>query len=756
LKRFKTSAVLNILGLSVAFAVFSITMIQCYYDFSYNRNFKNAKEIYQFSYFWKVSGEQLDGISVPLAQAITDRFPEVRACCLVKPLGESLFKTQANPATSFSFRMMAANEDFLAVFTPEILAGDAKTAFTEKNKVMLTADIAQILFGKENPVGQMIWQDTIPYTVVAVCESFPANCSLKNGIYTTNLDEFDYKKMSYSNYRGYFLLKEKDVAPLQQKLEQTKFDQDAELSRVEFIPVTEKYFRRDIHFHDEHIGNLATTLSFLAIGIVTMLVAFINFMNFSIAMIPSRVRGMNVQKILGANYRRLQYITVSEAPCFALLSFLIGLFLIVLFQNTQLNEFFPADLSLNKNIAILTFTALAGIVLSVLFGIYPARKVTSFQPAMALSGSFAQSKQSVALRNILTTLQFLAAIVLICMAIFIKIQHDYMTNYSWGFQKENIVYLRFMNPNDIIPAYENEIRQNPDILSCTISDVLPGSIVQNWGIELDNKKVGFAPWNVRNDFLRFFGIKVIEGRDFIPDDDGKVRVICNQAFMKKYEMDKIPKIPDSPQFEFVGLINDIHFESLHSEIRPLCFITALNWFSENHFYIKISGNNTMQSIDYLKETWKKLTDTPFDFHFLDAQLDSLYQSESNLATLISIFGLIAVIIAVMGVYGLIVFNAKYKAKEIAIRKVNGSTIKEIMLMLNKNLLLQLLIAFVMAVPISYFIVQKWLENFACKTPVYGWVFLLGGVIILLITLLTVSAQSYRAARANPTKALNSE
>jgi hypothetical protein len=341
LKRFKTSSILNILGLSVAFAVFPITMIQCWYDFGYNRNFKNARDIYQFSDLWEVFEMQTVGISIPLAHAITDRFPEVKACCILRTSENKLFKSQASSETLFSFRLMNTNEAFLDVFMPKILAGDAKPAFTEKNKAMLTADIAEILFGKEDPIGQMIWQDTIPYTVTAICEPFPENCSLKNGVYTT---------------------------------------------------------------------------------------------------------------ILGANIS--------------------------------------------------------------------------------------------------------------------------------------------------------------------------------------------------------------------------------------------------------------------------------------------------QTLDFLRKTWKKISGEPFDLHFLDAQLDSLYQSERNLARLISIFGIIAVIIAVMGVYGLIVFNARHKAKEIAIYKVNGSTITEIMLMLNRNMLIQFCIAFVVAIPTAYYIIAGWLENFAYKTVIHWWVFLLGGLIVLIITLFTVRVRSY--------------
>jgi putative ABC transport system permease protein len=234
-----------------------------------------------------------------------------------------------------------------------------------------------------------------------------------------------------------------------------------------------------------------------------------------------------------------------------------------------------------------------------------------------------------------------------------------------------------------------------------------------------------------------------------------MRIICNQTYLKEFDYvySSGMKMRD---WDIVGISKDVNFETLHSDIRPMCFITQDIDYFPNYFFIKMNGENTPQTIEYLKTAWEKLSDTPFDLHFLDETLDNLYKTESNLAKLISIFGLIAVVIAVMGVYGLIAFNARYKAKEIAIRKVNGSTIREIILMLNWNVLLQLGIAFAIAVPVVWFIIKKWLENFAYKIAIYWWVFLLGGLIVLLITVLTVSVQSYQAAVKNPTVALNME
>jgi biotin transporter BioY len=261
---------------------------------------------------------------------------------------------------------------------------------------------------------------------------------------------------------------------------------------------------------------------------------------------------MNIRKIMGADAGSLRFLTASEAPCFAMLSFVLGLIIIAWFSKSDFSSFFSADLSTEHNIILLATIGLAGIIFAILFGLYPARKVVSYPPAMALSGSFAQSKQSAALRNALIIIQFTAAIVLICVSGFIKLQHDYMTNQSWGFEKDHVLYLPFINA-DMSKIYETEIRQNPAIESVTLSNSIPGTVNQRWGTKVDNRDVSFAVWLVRPDFLDFFGINVISGRDFIPDDEGKMRVVCNEAFMKKFDFEKIEGAKMvSRGFEFVG------------------------------------------------------------------------------------------------------------------------------------------------------------------------------------------------------------
>jgi len=766
LKRFKTSSVLNILGLSAAFAVFSVTLIQVYYDYSYDRGYDKSANIYQFSQLFSDGGRGIT-MTTPMGKEISDKFPEVKSYCLTNFYDDTEFdipqKNGGKKKLTVSFTKVTSG--FTSLFTPEILAGDPQLAFKEQNKVLISEVTAHKLFGNGNPIGKTIFFhfDNKPLTVVAVYKDFPENSSLKNGLFTNLPDDEPYN----FNYKGFFEVLPGDRNKLLKKLNSKEFFDKETMESFFKDPKNKRTVELTslpkMHFNALDVsgeGGMTTTLSLLAIGILTLVIAYINFLNFSIAMAPARVRGFNIQKILGANPRMLRFAVAAEASLFSLLSFVIALFLISLFKEISINEYFSADLSLKANWMLLSVIALSSLVLGLIFGIYPARYVTSFQPAVALSGSFSMSGKSMKFRNILITLQFISAITLIIVSSFIKIQHNFMKNYSWGIQKENIVYLPYGQLKIGMETFGDELKKCSRIIDYTASQFIPGQVGMMWGRDFQGQNVSATVWPVQPNFLRFFDVKVVEGRDFLESDTVKAKsgIIFNQCFLKKYRLKDIvgQKFPGfDNEFSIVGISKNVNYSSLRDTIQPLAFaVFDKNWM--HWFFIKISGQNIPGTIETIKNTWEKYSDEEFNLKFLDVTLDKLYKNESNLAKLISIFGLVIILIAIMGVYGLIVFNARYKSKEIALRKVNGASVKEIMLMLNRSILIQLVIAFVVGVPLSYYIVYRWLQQFAYKTPIYWWIFLLAGLLVFVITVITVSWQSRKAATANPVEAIKNE
>jgi len=763
--RFKTSSILNILGLSAAFAVFSVTMIQVYYDFSYDSNFKKFDNIYFFNQKFADGGNGIT-MSTPLAKEMSEIFPEIKSYCLTSFDDETVIDVPSENESikKFSINSTKVTAGFVDVFAPEIIAGDKHPTFTEKDKVLISDSTAHKLFGNKNPIGQTIIRhlSKIPLTVVAVYKDFPKNCSLKNGIFELLPDD---EPENYS-YKGYFEVFPSDMNKLTKKLNgKQKYGEltwkrfhDAETKITgEFTPLSE------MHFYFQKAsgsGSMATTFSLLAIGILTLIIAYINFLNFSIAMAPARVRGLNIQKILGAKPRSLRFAVAAEASVFSFISFFLALIFISLLKNSSINEYFSADLSLQNNWLLFSAIGFSSIVFGLIFGLYPAHYVTSFQPAVALSGSFSMSGKSMKLRNLLITLQFISAITLIIISAFINIQNSYMKQYSWGIQKENIVYLPYGQLKIDMKTFGEELKKDPHVLDYTASQFVPGQVGMSWGREFDGKPVWATVWPVHSNFLQFFGVKIQEGRDFQGSDSTGTKhgIIFNQQFLKVHALKNIIG-KDFKGFEddlsIVGISKNINFSSLRDSIQPMAF-ALLNEIRMQWFFIKISGKDTPATIEFIKQTWNKYSDEEFNLKFLDSTLNELYKNESNLAKLISIFGLIIIVIAIMGVYGLIVFNSRYKSREIALRKVNGASEREIMLLLNRSVLIQLTIAFVVAVPLAYYVVQHWLEQFAYKTPVYWWVFLLAGLLVFVITVITVSWQSHKAATANPVDAIKNE
>jgi putative ABC transport system permease protein len=753
--------VINILGLSVAFAVLAVVLIQTKYDFTYDKSYPDAGDIYVQSHYVPRGKMPSFFCNRQIPAEIEAVFPEIQAYCVMQNMPQEIvIPSSEGEKKTVTENVLTATPGFMDIFVPTVINGNTAGLFTESDKAMISRKTATKLFGNENPVGKYVQLDEKQLAIIAVYEDFPENSSLDNGILTA-IKETDW---SAWNYQAFYRMAKRDYAGIDDKInERRMFEYEG---APEDVPAEERMKSNIIPLGDYYMqysgkGSLNGTLALLAIGIAMIAIAFINFINLTVALIPSRIRNVNIRKILGSSMMGLRATIAMEAVFLSVIALALAFFYILAFSDSAVASFFSANLSPANSIPLLAAAAAALLAVSFLLGLYPAYYITSVSPVMALSGTFVLSPRGVRLRNILTVVQFAASIVLIVMSVFINVQNRYMRDYDWGFRKENIVYLSGADIKSNIRSFKSEVMQNPAVAGFTTAGFVPGDVRMGWGREFRSKRVQLTAWPVAPNFLDFFGIPVLYGNSFDPDDaSGREKIIFNEEFLRRYEFGTDIVGGTFNAFEeadITGIAKDVNFASLHQPVKPMAFviINSPNW-RDTYVFLKLSGGEIHSTLDFVKQVWEKHSDRPFELTFLDARLNELYKSEDNLAQVISIFGLIAMIIAVMGVYGLVVFNARYKAREIAIRKVNGSTIEEIMLLLNRNVLVQLAIAFVIAVPAAYIAVGKWLESFAYKTDVYWWVFLLGGVIVLLITILTVSAQSYRAASRNPTKALNSQ
>ncbi|MDR1224189.1 MAG: ABC transporter permease [Tannerella sp.] len=770
LKRFTTSSILSIVGLAIAFAAFFVIIVQTYYDLSYDRNFKKADNIFLASIYsadrgwYKINPEEV--------QHIVTQFPEVKNFCRIKrdPDFDHSFDVE-DPVNGskheFKEELAYISPSFIGMFTPEIITGDVHQMFISEENVLLTESAAKKFFGKEDPVGKIFFLhgQTAPLTVVAVCKDFPENCSLKNGIYLAHLQENDPDMYMLTSY---IEMNPDDKSKVINKIHAIKQQngEDPIYENLKLIALP------DVHLTFPAEGQISrsTTLSLLAVGILLMIIAYINFINFAVAMAPARLKSFNIRKIHGEHPLFLKFSIAMETVFISFLAFLLSLLFIYYSNNGVVKEFLQADLSLANNSGLLLAFAGVSLITGFLVGMYPAFYSTHFKPVMSLSGSFAASPRTKTLKDVLIVIQFTAAIFLLITAGFIKIQHNYIQSRTgnWGGEggrKENIILLKdviYKINRHEVKSFENELRKNPAILDVTHSLYLTGDDMPVLTGYLEDKQLNYMIWIVEPNFFRFFDIDIIEGRDFMEDEEDKL--IFNRTFLEKNSLDytkdlfgkkiAVQGLGSVVMAEIVGISKDFNFQPLREPIKPIAFMKK-QWVPAN-IYVKIISGNSNNAVNYINDTWSKFSNEPVNITFLDKWFDNLYEEENNLAKLVSIFGLITVIVAVMGVYGLILFNAKSKRKTIALHKINGASVWEVILMLNRGFIIQFVVAYAFAVPLAYIVVRRWLENFAYKTPVYLWVFIVGGLLVFLITALTVSYQSYKAATANPVEGIKTE
>ena len=480
-------------------------------------------------------------------------------------------------------------------------------------------------------------------------------------------------------------------------------------------------------------------------------------------MAPARVRNINLRKILGESPILLKMSLIFETVFLSFISLLLSvlfIYIINMLNIVALKDFFLSDLSFIANPGLLLITVAVSIITGFFAGIYPAFYTSSFNPAMAISGAFTLSSYNNRFKNILTGFQFITAIFMITTTLFVKFQYDYMRNKDWGIQTENILYLNTVSIRDNVENFISEIKYNPDIIDITVSDQYPGQEkLERWGRVFEDSQIEFNVWAIDQNFFEFFNVNLVIGEKFKEHDINKI--ILNRAFFNEYgfDMNEMLKKEISGN-EVIGVIEDFNYKSVHTSVLPL----ALKVIPDNEFkkyslkwvFVKTYGANSKQTTEYIRDTWKKFSNEPVEVLSLTESIQSLYQKEYNTASLVSICGIIAIIVAIIGLNGLVLFDSKAKRKSIAIRKIHGATTSEVMLMLNQNLLVRFAVSCVVAFPLSYYAVNRWLEQFAYKTPVYWWVFALGGLIVLIISLLTVSWECYKAANANPVDMIKTE
>ena len=773
-RRFFTASVLNIIGLAIAFASFFVIMTQVDYDLNFNKGYKDYQNIYRLEikpneeWGWQLWTPR------PIAELIGTASPHIQASAITGWVNDNDYEVNGN---LFNEPMMTGFGDFMNVFQPEMVAGSTD-ALEKKDNVLIPVSMAMRMFGSTDVVGKLLFRgkqsDNKPVTIGGVYKDFPENSQIGNYIFMPFDPDIDKNNWGNWNYTCYYRLnnpanvseveklafqKLMKIAPeeLQEGLQEEKDNADF----FHLIPLSEVHFSK---IGNKSASSRTTVYLLICVSFLIVIVAAINFTNFSLAETPMRLKSINTQKVLGAKTSSLRGGLIAESVLISLIAFAVSLVLLLAVRNSGIQDLVTADLSLGKHLPLLAATFGISILIGVLAGLYPSFYVTSFPPALVLKGSFGLSPKGRKLRTALVCFQFFVAFMLIIAIGIMYTQSRYIRTSEYGYDKDAIVVGDVtQDARKQKDAVVSELSRISGVEGVAFSQFVLNSqdTYMSWGRGEGDKNINFACFPVDEHYLDVMGIRITEGRNFKPSDNGVY--IFNEAARKKYPWMAVDMPATPGDWNVVGFCENIRFSTFRNNdiAEPMAFIyvsKAKLWSYENIVNVRISaGTDKVAVIRSLQKAMEKFTPGhDFNFRFMDQVLDNAYRNELRFTRQILLFSLLAIVISMIGVFGLTMFESEYRRKEIGIRKIFGSTTGEILRMFNKRYLYILIGCFIVAAPFGWWIGQHWLEGFAERTPIRAWIFLASFLLVSAITMITVTVQSWKNANENPANSIKTE
>ena len=801
LSRQKIHTALHIIGLTLGMSVCLLIALFIRHELSFDAYHDKAERTYRINSVWNDFGTKNFHYSspFPLANEIRKTISNVEHVTHVHhPMGKPIIEINENKKFKQE-KVMMTDPEFLDVFNVTVLSGNAYEALRKPYQAILTESVAKKFYGKENPIGKIFrYNNNYNITVAAVIGDFPGNTHLPASMLLSLSTDENYLNTSTTHFGSVsggstfiVLQKATDMKTINASLKSIydrNINSDPHLpknvrSDAELQPLL------DIHFNPKYAGGGEwvkaldkTWLWFFAsVGLAVLALACINFINLSTAQAITRAKEIGVRKSVGAG--RIQLITqfLSEAW---LLVFVSGILALLI---TKASLPYINNLG-EKKISFDIFTSpeligslLVGIMLTGLVaGLYPAWLISKFHPAVTLKSTMtANDPKSSFLRKGLVVLQFSISVSLLIALIFIGKQMNYLKNKNLGFNKENIVIVPLPDKAKK-DAVLNDLKKISSVQEISFSTSAPSG-GGHWGTVMslkdrdDPARQSVTTILADENYCRMYGMQLKEGRFFIAADTTAVsesvpegqrfpKVVVNEKLVKALGIES-NKAALGKRFwigmngwraEITWIISDFNIASLHEEIQPTLITQFAPWYDKINMKIG-AGNNMSETMAGIEATWKKaFPDQVFEFNFLDEQLDALYKSESRLYTLFKIFSGLAMLISCLGLWGLATFAAQKRVKEIGIRKVLGASVANITGMLSRDFLKLVAISILIACPLAYYAMNRWLQDFAYRTDISWWVFAIAGMAAIFIALITVSFQAIKAAMSNPVKSLRTE
>ncbi len=784
------SSVLNILGLTAAFAALYIILVQVHHDLTYNKALKDSDRIYCLTMPDMFSNNAyMIWVNRPMSEAVISSVPCVEAggCAAIQG-GDVVSARTSEGQPSVELKATSFSRSAIDVFGFELVAGSWDNWIGNDNVVMseTAAKHLGLQVGDRFQYGYWNWRDV---TVAAIYKDMPVNSDLSSFDFILNMGDVGMDNWNQWGFNYFIkLVKGADIKDFEEVAAQVAYEswikscdvndqnlteEDVEESKKTMSPrlmlLTDNYFAENVG-HPGKSGNRTTTVTLLVIAVFVMLIAFINYINFFFAMVPLRLRSINTRKILGSSRFQLVMSSVGESVWMVVIALGLAVAVVTLFKQSTLVSLIDTSLNFDQNWSIVALTVGIALLISVLASIYPALFATSFNPAFALKGTLGTTQKGKAFRIGLIGLQFTVSIVLIICAIFVHQQRRFMMEHDMGFNQEYLLqsHLTWELANNR-ETVESRLKTDAAIKDLAWGD---GPFVTNsrmsWNRQFNGEQVHWQVYPVSWNFLRFMGIEIEEGRDFTPADEQSENgvYIINETAHKMYGLttdDRIQGHTDNPA-EIAGICKDFNFSALRNEIGPFAFYVYGKepWSPCCRLFIRTeAGVDTQALIDRTIKTINEL-DPAMDDGFsvwvnpFEKAIENQYKKEHNLSQLVTLFTILAILISLMGVFGLVMFETEHRRKEIGIRRVHGATVQQILAMFNSRFVKIVLVCFVIAVPVSIVIMRRYLEGFAYQVPLYVWVFVLALVAVLAITITVVTLRSLRAATVNPVKSLRSE
>ena len=800
LRRYKISSLLNVIGLTLAFTAFYVIMTQVWWELGYNRSLHEADRIYLVeNEDWYEPGKWSSWLNRPVSERVIASTAGVEVGgCMWGGFGSGTCWTSNEPSfgyNKFSASCGSVSLPFLDVFAFRSVEGDVHDLGKPKSVIVSREAAERMRVG----VGSLIWVDTDEpqpdgaMEVVAVFEDFPDNSLLGECEVVKNLGETNLYTTSEWSF-NYFVKFRPGADPDEFARQWTNVNQEMQREAAEkraaagdaaddddesgiygvrLSPVSELYFESDSQAPCRQ-GSVVTTYTLLGIAVLVIVLAFINFVNFFFALVPVRIRTVNTFKVFGAPASSLRFNFVFEAFGLVLIALLAAWYVSFALQGTEFASYISASLALSQNLEVVGLVAVVAFVMALAASLYPAWYITSFAPALVVKGSFGGTRSGRRLRTLLLGVQFFISIGLIIATSFIRLQHDYMMHYDMGFDKENLLAVRLSERGAVsYDALRQKLLSDPqvkDVTGATSRLVSVGRM--GWGREFKGRQVAFQSYVVQPDFLRVMGIPITDGRDFLESDFDKElgTMIFNEAARREFEMQVGDRINGfvSPDEQIVGFCADFNFKPLQYGVSPFCFyllpkkIQQENYWHLPHVvYVRMTPGADIAAVTAhirrcIAEVDPRTEPGDIVVRVFDEELGLEYDNERKLTAIVGLFALLAVVIALMGVFGLVLFETQHRRREIAVRRVMGASRGEILAMFNRRYVMLVAVCFVLAVPVSIWAVRHWLAGFAYAVPLYWWVFALALAGVLAVTALTVTVRSWHAVNENPAESVKSE